>query len=60
MEDDDLDRADCLNVLRAGWVEPPEWENGQWRYHVCSHKIELVVAFRSSDQLVIVTVWRTR
>lgn len=58
MENDELEKIDCKNVLRAGWVEPPEWENGSWRYRVCSHKITVVVAFRSESQLVVVTVWR--
>ena len=31
--------VDCANVLRAGFVEEPEFENGTWRYRVRTAKI---------------------
>ena len=60
MKDDDLSNVDCVNVLRAGVVEPPEFENGSWRYRVRSASIWVVVAFRSETEMVIVTAWRVR
>ena len=29
---DNLEVSDAINVLRAGSVREPEWENGEWRY----------------------------
>ena len=58
MTKDDLSIVDCVNVLRAGVVEPAEYENGSWRYRVRTQRIYVVVAFRSEKQLVIVTAWR--
>lgn len=66
MRDDDLQQIDVLNVLRGGWVEAPEWENGAWRYKVCTQRITVVIEFecdqaRASEEineLVVVTVWR--
>ena len=57
MENDDLEKVDCKNVLRAGWVDKSEWENGGWRYHVCSHKQTVIVEFASDSSLVVVTTW---
>lgn len=48
-----------MNVLRAGVVYPPELENGTWRYRVRGGRINVVVAFRSEDTLVVITAWRT-
>ena len=60
MEKDDLDMGDALNVLRAGIVRDPEWENGEWRYHVETPRITLVIAFESETTLTIVTAWRKK
>jgi hypothetical protein len=57
---DKLDTVDCTNVLRGGVVEPPEWENGSWRYRVRTARMCVVVAFRSTAALVVVTAWRSR
>jgi hypothetical protein len=32
-------------VLRGGWVEPAEWENGAWRYQVHTARIVVVIEF---------------
>ncbi len=53
-----LIEADCVNVLRAGVAEPPEFEKGSWRYRVNTNRICVVVAFRSETYLVVVTTWR--
>lgn len=68
MCDDHLQQIDVLNVLRGGWVEDAEWENGAWRYKVCTNKITAVIEFEYDDQaevdelaeLIVVTVWRMR
>jgi hypothetical protein len=60
MTKDDLSLVDCVNVLRAGVVEPPEFEKGTWRYRVKTNRICVVVAFRSEQELRIVTAWRFR
>jgi hypothetical protein len=56
---DDLESSDALNVLRAGVVEPAEWENGQWRYRVRTSRMVVVIAFVESG-LRIVTAWRIK
>jgi len=58
MAADALDTVDGTNVLRGGVVDPPEWENGSWRYHVRTNRMCVVVAFRSPTTLVVVTAWR--
>ena len=60
MKKDDLTTQDCVNVLRAGVVEPAEYENGSWRYRFHGGWIWVVVAFRSEQELVVVTAWRKR
>jgi len=60
MEKDDLDMGDALNVLRAGVVRDPEWENGEWRYHVETPRMTFIIAFESETTLTIVTAWRKK
>ena len=55
----DLTIADCVNVLRGGVVEPGEFERGSLRYRVSTARLCVVVAFRSEEELVVVTAWRT-
>jgi hypothetical protein len=57
---DDMTTVDCENILRAGVVRPPAFEKGSWRYRVETSRMTVVIAFRSSDELVIVTAWRER
>ena len=59
MLEDDLTTVDCENVLRGGVVRPGEYENGTWRYRVETSKITVVIAFRSEQELVVVTAWRS-
>ena len=54
----DLTTVDCENVLRGGVAGPGEFEHGTWRYRVETSRIAVVVAFRSEDELVVVTAWR--
>jgi hypothetical protein len=58
MAKDKLDTVDCVNVLRAGVVDPPEMECGTWRYRVRTQRITVVVAFRGTTECVVVTAWR--
>ena len=60
MAKDALTRVDCVNVLRGGWLDPAEFENGSWRYRVHTQRITVVVAFRSREALVVVTAWRVK
>ena len=56
---DNMTTVDAVNVLRGGVVEPAELENGSWRYRVRTARMYVVVAFRSEEEMVIVTAWRT-
>lgn len=58
MAKDDLATPDCLNVLRAGVFNAPEWENGELRYRVSTLRMSVVCAFDSNEQLTVVTAWR--
>jgi len=60
MEKDHLDMGDALNVLRGGIVREPEWENGEWRYHVETPRMTFIIAFESETTLIIVTAWRKK
>ena len=60
MERDKLTIIDVTNVLRGGVVDPPEMENGSWRYRVRTQRIAVIVAFRSETEMRIVTAWRIR
>ena len=60
IEKDGLTTVDCVNVLRAGVVELPEFERGSWRYRVRTARITVIVAFRSETSAVVVTAWRIR
>ncbi len=57
---DDLTIVDCENILRGGVVRPPEFEKGSWRYRVETSRMAVVIAFRSSDELVVITAWRVK
>lgn len=68
MNKDRLTDGDLLNVLRAGAVDPAEWENGEWRYRVRTQRMTAVVAFEPDAddptnehevELCVVTAWRT-
>jgi hypothetical protein len=55
---DELDVMDVHNVLRGGWFQEGEWENGEWRYRARTQRICVVFAFRSDSELVVITGWR--
>lgn len=58
MARDRVCELDVTNVLRGGTVDPAEFEHGSWRYRVRTHRIAVVIAFRSEISLVVVTAWR--
>jgi Domain of unknown function (DUF4258) len=60
MAADRLTAVDVNNILRGGWVEYSELIEGTWRYRVRTNIMFTVVAFRSEDNLVVVTAWRKR
>jgi hypothetical protein len=61
MAKDDLKTGDVVNVLRGGVItEAAEYENGSWRYRMHTLRIYVVVAFRSEQELAVVTAWRVK
>ncbi len=56
----DLTISDVRNVLLRGWVDPAghAFERGTHRYQVHTNKMVVVVLFRSSRSLKVVTAWR--
>ena len=53
-----LERADILNILRGGKVEPPEEKDGKWAYRVRTNTMYVVIAFLSEHEMRVVTAWR--
>jgi len=60
MAKDRLTTQDLVNVLRAGAVEPSEFEHGSWRHRVKTNTICAVVVLVSETEAVVVTAWRIR
>jgi len=60
MADDDLQTADCLNIIRGGSYEPPELINGELRYRISTQRMCVVIVFQSRTRLRVVTAWRKR
>ena len=60
MVKDKLETSDCLNLLRAGVYQPPDYINGEWRYRISTRSICIVVAFASETRLRVVTAWRVK
>lgn len=54
-----LQRLDVMNVLRGGVVREAEWENGEWRHHVETPRILVIVSFPEDMLLKVITCWRT-
>lgn len=57
---DDLTTVDCENILHGGVVRPAEFGKPSWRYRVETQRMAIVVAFRSSEELVVITAWRVK
>lgn len=60
LANDGLETTDAVNVLRAGVVGEPEWENRAWRYRVSTARICVVIEFAGEDRLVVITAWRIK
>jgi hypothetical protein len=60
MEKRQISMLDCVNVLRGGAVRPGEYENGSWRYRICTPKMCVVARFESDSELEVVTAWREK
>ena len=67
MDEQDLIETDVVNVLRRGlMLQPAEFERGHvasrasWRYRFETERMFVVVAFRSDDEVVVVTVRRLK
>ena len=60
MAKDGMTTVDCGNVFRGGVVLPPELERGSWRYRIRTSRMCVVVVFRSSTELKVVTAWGER
>ena len=58
MEQRKITTMDVVNVLRAGVVEPSEFEHGSWRHRVKTNRICVVVVLVSEHEAVAVTTWR--
>ena len=49
----DLEEIDCVNVIRGGWMQKKDLEHGSWRYPFTTRQITVVVAFRSTAEMVV-------
>ena len=55
-----ISKIDVVNVLRGGVVGAAEMRIGTYRYPVSTRRFCVVVAFRASTVVVIVTSWREK
>ncbi len=55
---DGMTTVDAVNVLRAGVVHDPEWENGSWRYRAETQRFCVVFEFETEEECLVVTAWR--
>lgn len=62
LADDKKTTVDATNVLRAGRISFPEWENGQNRYRVTTDKMGVAIAFEQDEAVivVVVTAWEIK
>ena len=60
MQNDNLQAADCVNLIRGGVYEPPDFINGQWRYRIKTQQMCVVITFLSDSRLRVVTAWRNQ
>lgn len=58
LDTDELQRTDCVNVLRGGVVRPAEYEHGGWRYRVDTARMAVIIEFHGVDTIIVVTAWR--
>src|SRR5688500_1497154 len=60
MAKDKITIVDVTNVLRGGWCNDGECENGGWRYQVRTNSMCVVVEFLSEHEVFVVTAWREK
>lgn len=53
-----VSKVDVINVIRGGVVDDVSLRDGTWRYRVRTVRISVVVAFRGTSALAVVTAWR--
>ncbi len=58
MAEHNLSAVDVVNVLRGGAYTEAEWENGAWRHHAFTQRIEVVIEFENESELTVITAWR--
>lgn len=59
-DDFDPDQPLKATVAKKLISEILHWESGDLRYRVETHRMGVVVSFRSKTSLVVVTGWRNR
>lgn len=57
LEKDQRSTQDALNVLRGGVYSEAEWENGGWRHHAFTQRMNVVIEIETEDELVVITGW---
>jgi hypothetical protein len=55
-----VSKVDVTNVIRGGVVDRANFDKKTWRYRVGTARISVVVAFRGTSALAVVTVWRNK
>lgn len=58
MDKDGMSDQDVINILRAGVIDPAEWENGRWRHRARTARMAVIVQFESETELRLITAWR--
>lgn len=55
-----IEDTDIVNTLKYGFVDERQtaFEDGTYRYQVCTNKITIVIAFVDEDSIVLISVWR--
>lgn len=57
---EDLDELDCRNVLRNGWLDFSEYDEGSWTYRIRTSAIVVVGTLLSDTDFLVITAWRDR
>ena len=63
MANDKIPEAEVMETLRGWsvlWSNPPNGENGEWRYRVRRAKTYVVVTFLAETHTAVVTAWRRK
>lgn len=58
MRERGITMVDCINILRAGRMSEPVFENGSWRYRIETNAMAAVITFLSTTELLVITVIR--